>query len=222
MSNVVFNLHRLMTLECLPRSRCFSFCYLVLTLSMASYTASHDFRYEQNVTCQPSGTSGIKKITCSQGVSNVASTVACPRSFPGANRTYLFLLGYPRTGTSAAHFLLATSPSVSTLAPSGILSNRKEGWEMKMFPGALQALQDKLVSFKQLTTKSSINRWTIPADRIPWSKFDEDWHHRWNLSRPVLLENSPPEIRFPERLLQQYNDKGDVRFIILARSPCNY
>ena len=93
---------------------------------------------------------------------------------------------------------------------------------MKMFPGALQALQDKLVSFKQLTTKSSINRWTIPADRIPWSKFDEDWHHRWNLSRPVLLENSPPEIRFPERLLQQYNDKGDVRFIILARSPCNY
>ena len=97
---------------------------------------------------------------CNRGSSAVrhAASVACPfSSTPTANgthqtprshaqrkakakgprnHTYIFLLGFPFTGTSAAHFLLATSPLVSTVAHAGTLSEKKDGWRLTLPPKA--------------------------------------------------------------------------------------
>jgi hypothetical protein len=56
---------------------------------------------------------------------------------------------------------------------------------------------------------------------IPWKQLDELYHSKWDLSKPILLENSPPEVYFPDRLYEQFSPHGEVRFIVLARSPCN-
>ena len=118
---------------------------------------------------------------------------------------YLFLLGYPFSGTSALHFLLATSISVATLGDPGLLGPSKEGWHVSHVKGGHD---------------SAGQRWNASAP-IPWQTLFDVYHSAWNLSRPILLENSPPEIIHAPDLNATFSPGGKVRFLLLVRSACS-
>ena len=153
-------------------------------------------------------TSGIADLPCDSGVGKLAAMVDChpPLAAPDS-AAYLFILGYANAGTSALHFILATSDSVSTVADPFQLGSHKEGWAIQAFHGKDRG---KLISYKKLTDERHIDRWTMEADRVPWQQLDDAYHASWSLTKPVLLENSPPEIQFPERLISQFSNRRDV------------
>lgn len=123
----------------------------------------------------------------------------------GKPTRYLFLLGQPYSGTSAVHFLLATSLAVSTLGPPGKMGPAKEGW--------LLSGVKNMLKFDQ--------RWNRSFPGIPWQRLHNSYHSRWNLSRPILLENSPPEINHAAELNATFSPGGKVRFLLLVRSACS-
>lgn len=113
---------------------------------------------------------------------------------------YLFLLGFPYSGTSAVHFLLATSGNVSTIASNPeVLGPSKEGLE-------------------QIGLKTP-DRWNASVP-WPWSTIRTEYHRQWNLSKPLLLENSPPEIFKARELNETFSPGGRVRFLLLVRGAC--
>ena len=84
-------------------------------------------------------------VVCTDRARCFASTVACPiksttrgrpdlrQNYRNHPHTYVFLLGFAFSGTSAVHFMLGTSPYISTLVKPGIMGPHKEGWYQK-FP----------------------------------------------------------------------------------------
>ena len=56
---------------------------------------------------------------------------------------------------------------------------------------------------------------------IPWQTLFDVYHSAWNLSRPILLENSPPEIIRATDLNATFSPGGKVRFLLLVRSACS-
>ena len=87
---------------------------------------------------------------------------------------YLFLLGYPYTGTTAVHAMLGEHRNVSMLKRIA-KGDDKEGWG-------------------QLDWKHREDRWDQRDGRFDWEQLDHVYHKLWNLSKPLLLENSPPEM----------------------------
>jgi len=122
---------------------------------------------------------------------------------------YLFLVGYPFTGTTALHELLGLSKNVSTLCPElgreecHINSPAKEGWAQ--------------IGWKY--------HYTIPEQwsqdtQFDWARLDSFYHKHWNLKRPLLLESTPTEIAHVNKLHARFSRHGKVRFIVLAHSLC--
>jgi len=136
-------------------------------------------------------------------------------SWPRANGTgatppshvIVFLLGYANSGTSAVHWLIGQAPAVSTLRPKDIFGSKKEGW-------ALDGLKRQA---------SLAERWRDDDGWIPWEHLKKTYYDNWNLSKPILLESSPPEILHSDHLFQEFGARKDteVRFVVLVRSPCN-
>ena len=128
------------------------------------------------------------------------------RSLEGESREstrYLFLLGYPFTGTSAVHALLSASDKVSTLDNTSKVTPSKEGW-------------DKM-GWKQRT-----DRWNGTDEAFDWNFLSEFYHKHWNLKKPLLLECSPPEILRAEALNRTFSKSGKVRFVLLTNSLCSH
>ena len=182
------------------------------------------------------------------------STHAPPRA---AARTYLFLLGYPQTGTSSSQFWLATAPGVSVLNGDLGANTWEEGWHVD----GLKERFDLAERWQGHTGDDACPSRRLEGLRpIPWARLaktcrgrarkaflDERqevciprrasrrarasssvehirrrrYHSHWNLSKPVLLENSPPEILHARDLDRVFSPTGDVRFLVLARSPRN-
>ena len=141
--------------------------------------------------------------TCVIDTTTVPELIARPvaAKASGVPTSFLFLLGYPHTGTSALHFLLATSGSVSTIADPALLASNKEG--MAHLPGGRPA-----------------DRWT----RSFWSPeyaelVERIYLSHWNRSK-ILLENSPPEIYLHRQLNSSFSKYGKVRFILLVHGVC--
>ena len=163
------------------------------------------------VECQDKGTPGIYHPLTdtdeSRSMREVAASVFDPRNGTeeiASNRTYVFLLGYPISGTSASHFLLGTAPQVSILSKVNTLGSEKEGW-------AIDGFKDE-----------ESDRWRNDDDFIPWDRLKKHYLQRWDTRRPLLLENSPPEVLHAHALFKNFKDPGtDVRFLLLTRSPCN-
>ena len=121
---------------------------------------------------------------------------------------YLFLLGYPFTGTTAFHALLAQGANVSALdnvdgkaGHKALLSPNKEGWN-------------------KLGWKHRYDRWSGPDSAFNWTELSEVYHSHWNLSLPLLVENSPPEMVRADALNRTFSPRGKVRFVVLAHSMC--
>ena len=93
---------------------------------------------------------------------------------------YLFIMGYPFTGTTAFHALLAQGMNVSALdglrgQRQALLSPEKEGWA-------------------KLGWKHREDVWSASDSALNWTALSETYHRNWNLKKPLLVENSPPEM----------------------------
>ena len=117
---------------------------------------------------------------------------------------YLFLLGYPFTGTTAVHLLLAQGANVSALDNADEKVGRtghQEGWW-------------------KLGWKHRPDKWSGPDSAFDWKNLSEVYHSHWNLSQPLLLEKSPPEMNHADALNRTFSPRGKVRFVVLAHSMC--
>ena len=130
---------------------------------------------------------------------------------------YLFLLGFPFTGTSAVHFLLGTSANVSTLGNPKTLGPTKEGWHIA---GTKEEYEDRWDPSGPRPKRGKSISW----DAFPWSRIGEVYHSHWNLSRPLLVESSPPEIIHADRVnatMPRFRPKAtsDSYFLSAAHVP---
>ncbi len=82
--------------------------------------------------------------------------------------TYLFVLSPPYCGSTVLWRLLGTSPVVS--------SHPDEG---QIVGGVQDIMRDK--------------PWD-PTRKFPWEEIKAKWEQVWDLSKPILLEKSPPDI----------------------------
>lgn len=123
----------------------------------------------------------------------------------GPETRFLFLLGYPHTGTSAMQYLLSTSASVSgILGNASRLNPDKEG--MAHLPGGRPR-----------------GRWAADFPQI-WEKAVAAQTERLYLEKALpgklFVENSPPEIYLPHQLNSTFSKHGKVRFILLVHGIC--
>ena len=179
-----------------------NFAALFLLFIYASKASSYSLE------CGAIGQDGIAYFT-EEAVTmhKFAATIVAPSNGTSAwvkpRMNYVFLLGYAFSGTSALHFLLGTSPQVSTLRDPELLEAKKEGW-------AVDGLKSRMK-----------RRWNVTDEAIPWARLQKTYTRNWNLTKPFLLENSPPEIEHASALFKQFKGSGEVRFVVLVRSPCN-
>jgi len=118
----------------------------------------------------------------------------------------IFLLGTPYSGTTALHYLLGTSNNVSILGKENTISPDKEGWEKT-----------------GLIKHPLRERWDGNLGWVNWEKLPKEYGAFWDTSKPLLVENSPPEIQAPDQLVKHFTPfYGKVRFLLLVRGPCGY
>lgn len=125
----------------------------------------------------------------------------------GTGARILFLLGYPYTGTSAVHYLLGTSRNVSTLTrQNDVLGPKQEGWSIL---GLRQKFKDRWSGHLHLVEEG-----------LNFTNLAEQYWQMWDTEKPLLLENSPPEIQSPQALMDAFSIHGKVRFVLLVRGDC--
>ena len=135
--------------------------------------------------------------TCTVDTTSVAELAARPvPTAPREETRFLFLLGYPHTGTTAMYFLLSTSASVTGMEGEGrvVLNPNKEGM-------------------------------THFENGRPWGRWRADFPQIWEaqyatqaetlylekaLPGKLFVENSPPEIYLPHQLNATFSKHGKV------------
>jgi hypothetical protein len=130
--------------------------------------------------------------------------VVSQRTQHRAKTRYMFLLGYPYTGTTSVHALFGALEQVSVLGGKVQHGPQKEGWSH--------------IGWKK---KKMSDRWSVQDELFNWTKLAEEYHALWDLDKPILLENSPPEMNHAEALNRTFSPHGKVRFVVLVRSMCD-
>jgi hypothetical protein len=102
---------------------------------------------------------------------------------------YLFILCLPASGSTLLWQILRTSSHVGFLPVEG------------------QALAREILFNKQ--------RWN-PEMPVQWEKVKEKWEAVWDLTKPVLLEKSPPHLVRARQLEANFPDSY---FVIMVRNP---
>jgi len=142
--------------------------------------------------------------TCHISEESLPEFIQDPRLEYGEHPGVVFLLGTPFTGTTAVHYMLGTSGNVSILGEN-TMSPHKEGWHKI-------GLKDKM---------DGRERWDGELASVNWTDVAEQYGTFWDTSKKLLVENSPPEIQVPEKLVDAFTPKyGKVRFILLVRGVC--
>lgn len=138
------------------------------------------------------------------------------------NQTMVFLLGFPYTGTSALHFLLATGRGVGTLGSPGKLGSGKEGWSKVKYNGTKLKFAFHCGESDD-TAGGNCNFGNIPESYIPWKLIVRKYHRLWGIKKPILLESSPPEVMHTRKLKEMFGKRNPerVKFLVLAKQPCN-
>lgn len=104
--------------------------------------------------------------------------------------SYLFVLCPPYSGSTLLWKLLSTSKSVSSLPGEG-----------QFLPELESLMRDK--------------QWD-PEQKRPWPEIRRVWESYWDMSKPVLLEKSPPNIIRARELVVHFHP---ARFIVMVRNP---
>ena len=132
---------------------------------------------------------------------------------PASTRHRLvFVGGLHRSGTTPMTRLLAGHPQVSGFAGTGVKED--EGQHLQdVYPSARAyggAGRFALDSRAHLTETSAL----VTAENA--EKLFAQWSAHWDLSRPVLVEKSPPNIVMTRFLQALY---PDARFLVMVRHP---
>ncbi len=102
---------------------------------------------------------------------------------------HLFILCPPASGSTLLWKLLKTSPQVSAFG-----------------------LEGQALAKSQLFTR---DRWNAKKT-IDWERVRVQWNRAWDLSKPVLLEKSPPHLIRAEQLAAHFPNSY---FIVMIRDP---
>lgn len=129
-----------------------------------------------------------------------------------ANSAFVFVGGLHRSGTSLVSRAIASHPEVSAFADTGVPED--EGQHLQsVFPPAIRFGGPGKFSFARdahLTEHSP-----LATDDNAHRLYDE-WRRYWDVSRPFLLEKSPPNLirmRFLQHLFP------NTYFVMLVRHP---
>lgn len=127
-------------------------------------------------------------------------------------RHLVFIGGLHRSGTTALAKTLAAHPDVSGFAGTGVKED--EGQHLQdVYPPARRHGGAGRFGFSQqahLTGESPLAT-ALSAERLM-----EQWGRHWDLTRPVLVEKSPPNL-IMTRFLQSLFP--DASFLIMVRNP---
>jgi len=115
--------------------------------------------------------------------------------FSNKEFSYLFILSPPFCGSTLLTQIINSSKNVSCNNNIGLM-------EGQHLPIAKDLLFTK-------------DRWSVEK-KIDWIKVKSIWHKYWDLSKPILLEKSPPNIIRVDKIKQHFNN---VKFICLVRNP---
>ncbi len=115
---------------------------------------------------------------------------------PQPSHSFLFILSPPHCGSTLLTEILLLSKEVSGNNPVGT----KEGQQ-------LPELRKRMFHEK--------NRWD-PSHEMDWHFIKKVWKKHWDVTKPVLLEKSPPNL---VRALEIEKHFRPAYFIILVRNP---
>lgn len=104
--------------------------------------------------------------------------------------SYLFILCPPYSGSTLLWKLISTSANVSSLPMEG-----------QFLPELESIMRDKPWDAKRA---------------LPWPEIKTVWESYWDMSKPVLLEKSPPNLIRTHDILAYFQP---VKFIIMVRNP---
>lgn len=104
--------------------------------------------------------------------------------------TYIFILCPPYSGSTVLWQLLATSPLASALPCEGQV----------------------LAEVKDIMRHQPWNA----ATQMPWATIKAVWERYWDLSKPLLLEKSPPHLIRAQEIAAHFNP---AYFLIMVRNP---
>jgi hypothetical protein len=139
------------------------------------------------------------------------STLQCPPSVESGHR-FVFVCGLHRSGTSFLFRMLRQHPSISGFRNTGVPED--EGQHLQtVFPRGRQyggpgkfGFADEAHLCEDSPLACSVNR----------ARLLEEWGQHWDLSKPILLEKSPPNLirtRFLQKLFP------NSFFLIILRHP---
>lgn len=118
------------------------------------------------------------------------------RVIPRANTKYLFILGAAHTGTTLLNEVLSSSTNASS-------NNNKGTREGQLLP----TVRDHMFSHKQ--------QWEENLD-FNWYLVKSEWMKYWDITRPILIEKSPPNLLRARSIERIFNPSY---FVILVRDP---
>ncbi len=111
------------------------------------------------------------------------------------NNKFLFILSPPYCGSTLLSQLLSTSKNVSC-------NNNLGTREGQLLPGVRHFMFQK-------------NRWNERV-KYPWDKVKKVWLKYWDLSKPVLLDKSIPNIMRVSEIKKEFEN---INFICMVRNP---
>jgi Sulfotransferase family len=125
---------------------------------------------------------------------------------------FVFLAGLHRSGTTLLARLLSAHPEISGFSGTGMPAD--EGQHLQsVYPAAKEYGGPGRFGFAR---ESHLTESSPLASEAGARKLFEEWSPHWDLSRPLLLEKSPPNL-LKTRFLQALFP--DSAFVVIVRHP---
>jgi hypothetical protein len=129
-----------------------------------------------------------------------------------SDRTFVFVAGLHRSGTSLLFRCLRDHPSVSGFQDSGVPED--EGQHLQtVFEPAHAFGRPGTFGFNPAAYLTESSKLVCDQNR---EKLFREWSQWWDLSKPVLIEKSPPNLVRTRFLQAMFSDS---RFIVITRHP---
>ena len=142
---------------------------------------------------------------------SVGSESTPPGDGSAAHRM-VFVAGLHRSGTSPTARLLSAHPQVSGITASG--AKEDEGQHLQdVYPAARTFGGAGKFAFSPASHLTEQSPLATPANA---ERLFASWAPYWDLSRPVLVEKSPPNLVMTRFLQALY---PDARFVVVVRHP---